>query len=340
MTSRVKLTFLPLICGFLAACGAAPPNVDGAHADVAAAQTVTSSSPWQTYSDPVGGFSVALPGEPRRNHEISPPPKATDYRELRITDGDPKTMDFEVNRLASSDMTALVDLGAAADIFLSKSKNAHKEERVRHGRKTVEVTGANEDGPFAVSLVAAGGWIYVLSVHASVPIDMDVAERFFDSLRLEMPWRIEAYPDVGLTLALPAPVVAMPINQPMANGATVRVYEIDWDGDLWIGVTLFPLDETRLRTTPVDQIMDDGVRALLRTKGNVIGAVTPFEHHGMHGREITHTSGDGQAFRSRMFIVGHRGYHISVSSMDPALITRETATRILDSIRIDPGQSQ
>ena len=70
--------------------------------------------------------------------------------------------------------------------------------------------------------------------------------------------------------------------------------------------------------------------ALLRTKGNVIGAVTPFEHHGMHGREITHTSGDGQAFRSRMFIVGHRGYHISVSSMDPALITRETATRILD----------
>jgi hypothetical protein len=105
-------------------------------------------------------------------------------------------------------------------------------------------------------------------------------------------------------------------------------------------VTLFGIDESRVRTMTPDEMMADGIRALARSPGTTIAGTVQIEHHGMVGREITHTTGDGLTFRSRMFVVGRRGYHVAVSSKDPQLLTGDTANRVLESIRIDTTQAQ
>lgn len=340
MRSPVKLAVLPVIGALLAACGAAPPPPPSLRPDPAPQGIVKASPPWQTYADPIAGFSVALPGEPHRDRHFLPPPVTGEMREMRFSDGDPRTPDFEVTRLAPTLMPGPADPERVAEVLLRKAKGAHKEKRTRHGHEAIELQAESPMGPFACSILAVGGWIYVLSVNAKDAIDLDAAERFFDSLRIEVPWRIETFPEEGLTLSVPAPAVIPPVKQPALPGGKIRVYEIDWEGKLWISVTLFGIDENRVRTMTPDEMMADGIRALAASPGTRIAGTVQIEHHGMIGREIAHTMADGQAFRSRMFVVGRRGYHVSISSKDPLLLTGDTANRVLDSIRIEASQAQ
>ncbi len=324
-----------LSASLLAACGGAATPEAKAPADEPASGLViteTAALPWKTYSDPISGFSVAMPGDPKIVQAAFGKPGG-DVRSFVVSDRDPRTPDFEIDRFLSGGAAGPADPTLFADI-VSKDwkKGVRREKKDRHGIATIELWGESPDGKIAMSVAANGTFLYVLSVTGAEKINEDLAERFFDSLRLETPWHIETFALDSFTVAMPAPVAVTVV--PPRDNAEIYVYYLKGEADLWIGVTLFSLTEERVRSASLDDILDDGVRGLARGQGVTIDKVTPYEHHGLHGREIMHTTASGQAFRSRMFVVGHRGYHVSVSSKTAGLVTQETASRVLDSMRI------
>lgn len=333
-SASIEGALLLLVAILLAACGgAAPPPVTPAEeGSKGLVITETAAQPWKTYSDPISGFSVALPREPKIVQGAFGKPGG-DVRSFIVSDRDPRTPDFEIDRFLAGGAQGPADASLFADIVTKDwKKGLRREKRERHGIQTIELTGETSEGKIAMSVTAGGTYLYVQSVLSTEAIDADLAERFFDSLRLEMPWRIESFPADSFTLALPAPAALTAV--PPRDNAEIYVYYLKWEGELWVGVTLFSLTDERVRSVSLDEILDDGVSGLAHGKDVTIDKVVPYTHHGLRGREIMHTIASGQAFRSRMFVVGHRGFHVSVSSKNAALITQDTATRILDSIRI------
>lgn len=319
-------------CGGAPTTASAPSNATADAPSSGLVITETAAQPWRRYDDALGGFSVMMPSEPRVLH--GPFGKSGgDVRSLAVSDHDPHTADFAIDRFLSGNPQGPADPALFADVITkSWKKTARREAKDRHGIATVELEGETPEGKVLMCVAASGTNLYVLSVTSGDRFEAELAERFFDSLRLDTPWRIETFAEDSFTVAIPAAVATTVI--PPRDGTEIFVYYFHGDADVWIGVTMFTLAEERLRSASLDEILDDGVSGLAHGQGVTIDKVVPFVHRGLRGREVMHTTKTDQVFRSRLFVVGHRGFHVSVSSKDPSVLTSDLATRVLDSIRI------
>lgn len=331
--TAARLVPAAVLSSSCAACAEPPPARD-ARAGAPAEKDAASDGPgWRTYGDGVSGFSVALPGEPKPLHHVIEGNRLIDHRGLALSDDDPATPDYTVSRLAPVDADAMLSLdGYVANVQKKWQRVDRDEKRTLAGLPAVEIEGEFLELPTKMVMTSLGGWVYVAYTQSSKGVDPAEAERFFESIRIEAPWKIEVYPDEALTVSLPAPVMKVPTAP--EEGITTHVYRLGVPADLSFSVTWFPLSDERLRAASVDQILEDGVNGLAEGDGNQIDKVLPIEHGGVPGREIVHTAAGGVAVRSRMFVLGHRGYHVAALAMDATVLSQPAATRFLDSIRM------
>jgi hypothetical protein len=189
-----------------------------------------------------------------------------------------------------------------------------------------------EGANVAQMVIIVGSWIYAATVTTKGALDEAAVERFFSSVRVEIPWRIEVFPEEGITMALPAPAPALP---PVQKGESMtHVYQLGGAAELTFSVTTFPLSEERLRTASVDQILDDGIRGISGKEGNHVDKLNTIEHGGVPGREVTHHTDKGVHLRSRMLVLGRRGHVVTIASTDPARVGDAAAMRFLESLRL------
>lgn len=316
-----------------AACAPTLPAADPTAAEASTGAPMPAGAPWKTYADGVSGMSAAMPGEPQVAHFIIEGTHPLEARTLAMADGNPATPDYDVTRLAPTEPGIVLTLDASVSAIAATWKRVDRQQkRTRGGMATVEMEGIFLDGPAIMSLTSLGGWIYSATVRSASGLDREAVERFFDSVRIEVPWKIVTYDDDALTVSLPAPASELP--QAEHEDRATHVYSLGGPSDLTFSVSWFTLTDERLLTASVDQILEGAIDGLAQGEGNRMEKVTTLDHHGVPGREATHTTAEGITMRSRVFVLGHRGYFLSVVAKDADVVAQPIAVRFLDSIRM------
>lgn len=333
MRRILKLAGALAIAGALAGCGGAPAVAQANAKDPGAVEAVSArpAAPWQTYRDPMFGFSVALPDEPMWVH-------SKDDRSGVEQRG------FHVD-LDTIEMDALLTTGGDRHVELSPklfAEQMRKEMTVasqvakveRGGLMTYEVSGkAKGGGPIRMLAASAGVDLLTLAIHGDKTLDDAMVERFFDSARVEPPWHLEAFAD-GLTVALPPEAHAS--GQQTRNDVVITSFMTSAEPTVWFGVSTKAFPPPAKAGTTTEELLDLYVSGMTRSGGKMVRQ-TKITQSGLVGREVITTTDKTQHLRTRVFIVAHTIYAVALGSEDEDALMSDTATRVLDSMRVRPS---
>jgi hypothetical protein len=156
-------------------------------------------------------------------------------------------------------------------------------------------------------------------------LDRDKASQFFDSLRLHVPWRIRAFPNIGLTLALPtvAMEVALPNETDFAVGG---VGELSYSIAVSAGgpEQLWPPEPPQLSGLNGSDTRNATLKILSSKQ---------IEHDGEAARDVVLQQGDRYG-RVQYLTTSGRAYRIAIGSKSFDRMDDNDARRFFESIRI------
>lgn len=324
-----------VITGALAGCGGAPvvaqAKAEAPRVGMTGPARVRKALTWQTFRDPMFGFSVALPEEPfwvhskdagtgveQRGFHVEL--EAIEMDAILTTNGD-NHIAFEAKEFADR-MRQEMMVGSQ----LTKGE--------RGGVSTYELSGKNKSGgPMRAVVAVVGADLLTLAIQAERTLDDAMVERFFDSMRVERPWHIEAFAD-GLTVALPPE--ASPIGAQTKDDVVVTSFVTNAAQPVWFGVSTKALVHDATAGVSTETLIDSYVKGISRP-GVKIKRQTNIDLHGIVGREVISTIDKTQQFRTRIFVSGSTVYVVAIGSENADAIMDAAATRVLDSIRLRPS---
>jgi len=170
-----------------------------------------------------------------------------------------------------------------------------------------------------------GGSLVTASVAAkSGALELSSAQEFVDSVRLDLPWRVQPIAALGVSVALPADVFSLE-----GRDEAPRIFIMGGVDAVYYGVSATPIAPA-LQATP-----DEALTLLLQTTYGERGEMTfnaPLELEGSRGREVLAKIGK-EYLRVRIYIHGDRLYQVMVSSTAKEQRTTSDAKRFLESLR-------
>ena len=330
-----ELTGALVIAGALTGCGGAPVTAQASAKAPAVEATTTArarpSAPWRTYRDPVFGFSVALPEEPMWMH-TKDPSNGVEQRSFHLS------LDtFEIDAVVTANELHPTDFDLktlAERMRKELMPGAQISKGERGGVVTYELSGKSKGGgPTRVLLETAGLQLLALSIQGEKSLDDAMVERFFDSARLDPPWRLEAFED-GLTVSLPPDAHAA--GEQTKDDIVVTSFMTSAALPVWFGVSTKALPPATTIGVPTETLIDAYVKGITHPGVKVLRQ-TKIDLHGVTGREVITTVDMTQHFRTRVFVVGTTVYVVAIGCEDEASIMDDTATRTLDSMRLRPS---
>lgn len=161
------------------------------------------------------------------------------------------------------------------------------------GFEGIELSGVSEGHPLVTRLFAVGDTLFVAeAIGSEGPLDKTAAQRFLDSLQLELPWRIYASPTSRFSVMVPTHAIELDKTRPDADGrASSRAFFVGGLEQLTYWTTGEEITE-RNPDISDDQILDAAIDGMQKSGAQVTWQ-GPLESAGMRGREFLADSSDG-----------------------------------------------
>jgi hypothetical protein len=155
------------------------------------------------------------------------------------------------------------------------------------------------DARFALRAHLVGATAYVLRVEAtSGEVDERAAARFFDSFRLETPFRIFASPDDHFTIARPETALFKSFSERSQDpGAITKTYVFLYQKGDGFSMAIAPLAESFRDPALADDVAENIVLDVGKKEGNVIEQMRTIAIDGATGRDATVATENGQFTR-------------------------------------------
>jgi hypothetical protein len=163
-------------------------------------------------------------------------------------------------------------------------------------------------------------WVSANGSHLNMPD----AERFLNSLRLSVPWRVRALANVGVTVALPAFAAPTPPRAPQQGNVE---FVLGGSGEIkyWVATEAFDAPDTR----PRDVVLREYEHRLAR--GSQIASSVSVVEDGTPGRDVLLTG--VRYVRLRLLAGPATIYLMSMQSKIREALYDEDATRFFSSLR-------
>src|SRR5262245_33097780 len=115
--------------------------------------------------------------------------------------------------------------------------------------------------------------------------DRELANHFLDSLRFDQPFRVFAFAEAGLSVAIPALTVELDQHALGVDGALdARAFYVGGRNQIVYSVSAFEILPDSVGQATPDERMDAGVEALVQNGGSV-SFQAPLEFERARGRE-------------------------------------------------------
>jgi hypothetical protein len=301
----------------LGGCSASRPKAALAPAPAVAPRRATVT--WSSAQIPGTGASATFPGEARESAGWTPGTKGAFYRALEVVSAD---QTFVMSEYELGPRVPDAQLLTLADKLVQKPVRRAPVEL--QGFRGVELAGESEaHRPKAIRAFAVGGSLLLLGVEATKgKIDDAMAEQFFASARLSVPWRVHPVPELALSVALPAEAF------PLQSDENARTFYLGGKDELSFMVTSSPI-AAELQSTP-----DDALNLVVESYGKTgtLAWSAPLELEGIRGREVLVDSGK-EHLRGRVYARGDRLLQTIASAARKERLTEEDVKRFLDSLR-------
>jgi hypothetical protein len=304
----------------IAICASACTRAPAQHPARAPASPAASKVVWQEHEIPGTGLFARFPATPGESVDWTKTNPAFLYRAVAVENAGQVYSLFEIALGSRAGNDSIL---SAATQYV---RNVKQRQDVRLGPfRGLEVLGeAEKGGPTLVRTFAIGGSIMTATaVATSGALDISAARQFVDSMRLDMPWRVEPIPALGVSVALPAKVF------PLAGGHDFeRFFVLGGVDAVSYYVSMSPIAQV-LQSNP-DEVLT-AVVGEYGTRGTVTFA-SPVELDGARGREVIAKVG-AEHIRIRVYAHEDRLYQIMVSSTAKEQLTTDDARRFFESLR-------
>jgi hypothetical protein len=202
----------------------------------------------------------------------------------------------------------------------------------------VALKGKTEDGArFSLRAYLIGTSVYMLRVaSASGEVDERAAERFFDSFRLVVPFRLFVSTFDHFTIARPeaASFESGSAKAPAVPGGISKTYLFSYGESDSFSISVVPFSTKPADPALADEVAENIVLTVGKKDGNVIEQIKSIEIDGAPGRDATVMDAEGKFTRMLVVPRGTDVFIVSRYSSDRAKMTDRDAELFLGSFTL------
>jgi len=326
-----------LLFAFSFGCAAATPAVKPAAKP--AASEAKDTLPWKTNLLPAEGITIEMPGDAEQEDVVDEREgNKIFYNGLSVKLADAKTT-FEVGVYSASNEKEFLSAVGPLDNLRQSFASITREQKIKIlGFDGFQIDAKGAKGEIEkVWTFALGSNLYVLSVESTGGnIDERAAARFFDSLRVDFPFRPFVSQYDYFTIATPQFGLFSSFTEDLKNppGAQMRTFVFDDGVDGAYMFMLLPVTNPAIDREAADELAEGIVMNFVKKNSGVIQQMRPVEINDAPGRDVTFTEGD-EVFKRILIAVKNRRVYMAVRfSKDRAKLADRDAQRFFESLTI------